>query len=92
MCPVRNFPRNGSIRVALCSLLIPFVCVTDIYGRTLRVGGCGTFYAIEIESEVFKGLSVVKQHKLVSEALKQEIEGMHGLQVSFSPGRILNTG
>ncbi|TFK74505.1 bola-like protein [Pluteus cervinus] len=44
-------------------------------------GGCGTFYAIEIESEAFKGLSMVKQHKLVSEALKQEIEGMHGLQI-----------
>lgn len=26
---------------------------------------------------------MIKQHKLVSEVLKQEIEGMHGLQVGF---------
>lgn len=45
------------------------------------LGGCGSFYAITIASESFKGLSTVKQHKLVTEALKQEIEGIHGLQV-----------
>lgn len=47
----------------------------------LFLGGCGSFYAITIASESFKGLSTVKQHKLVTEALKQEIEGIHGLQV-----------
>ena len=45
-------------------------------------GGCGTFYAIVIASDTFKGLSVVKQHRLVTSTLKQEIEGIHGLQVS----------
>ncbi|KAF5388324.1 hypothetical protein D9615_000115 [Tricholomella constricta] len=44
-------------------------------------GGCGSFYAITIASEAFKGLSIVKQHKLVTETLKQEIEGIHGLQI-----------
>ncbi|PBL02168.1 bola-like protein [Armillaria gallica] len=44
-------------------------------------GGCGTFYAITIASRSFKGLPIVKQHKLVTETLKQEIEGIHGLQV-----------
>ncbi|KAI0092574.1 bola protein, partial [Irpex rosettiformis] len=44
-------------------------------------GGCGTFYAISITSEVFKGLPTVKQHRLVNEVLKKEIEGIHGLQV-----------
>ncbi|RXW25833.1 hypothetical protein EST38_g49 [Candolleomyces aberdarensis] len=43
-------------------------------------GGCGTFYAIVIASDTFKGLSVVKQHRLVTSTLKQEIEGIHGLQ------------
>ena len=46
------------------------------------LGGCGTFYAIVIASDTFKGLSVVKQHRLVTSTLKQEIEGIHGLQVS----------
>ncbi|KAI0247499.1 bola protein, partial [Lactifluus subvellereus] len=44
-------------------------------------GGCGTFYAITIASAAFKGIPVVKQHRLVNEALKKEIEGIHGLQV-----------
>ncbi|GJE84741.1 bola-like protein [Phanerochaete sordida] len=44
-------------------------------------GGCGTFYAISIASEAFRGLSTVKQHRLVNEVLKKEIEGIHGLQL-----------
>ena len=49
---------------------------------TIIIGGCGAFYAINIASEQFKGLPVVKQHRLVNETLKKEIEGIHGLQVS----------
>ncbi|KAF8974676.1 bola protein [Flammula alnicola] len=44
-------------------------------------GGCGSFYAITISSQAFKGLPIVKQHKLVTETLKKEIEGIHGLQI-----------
>jgi len=44
-------------------------------------GGCGTFYAITIASTAFKGLPVVKQHRLVTAELKTEIEGIHGLQI-----------
>ncbi|KAJ7591389.1 bola protein [Mycena floridula] len=45
-------------------------------------GGCGSFYAVTIASTAFKGLPIVKQHKLVTEALKEEIAGIHGLQVN----------
>ena len=45
------------------------------------LGGCGTFYQIIIASDAFKGVSTVKQHRMVNEVLKQEIEGIHGLQV-----------
>ena len=60
-------------------------------GRADRLaGGCGSFYAISIASEAFKGLSIIKQHRLVNEALKQEIQGIHGLQVrSNVPNAIL---
>ena len=44
-------------------------------------GGCGSMYAINITSAKFKGLSIVKQHKLVNEILKDEISGWHGLQL-----------
>lgn len=54
---------------------------THVRIKNSHVGGCGTFYAISIASEAFRGLSTVKQHRLVNEVLKEEIEGIHGLQV-----------
>ena len=48
-------------------------------------GGCGTFYNIIIASEEFKGLSLVKQQRLVNQTLKEEIQGIHGLQVRTPP-------
>ncbi|KAI0751297.1 bola protein [Daedaleopsis nitida] len=45
-------------------------------------GGCGTFYNIIIASEEFKGLPLVKQQRLVNQTLKEEIQGIHGLQAS----------
>ncbi|KIY45871.1 bola-like protein, partial [Fistulina hepatica ATCC 64428] len=50
--------------------------VQDVSGS-----GCGTFYAIQISSPAFNGLSLVKQHRLVTETLKSEIQDIHGLQV-----------
>ncbi|KAI0921936.1 hypothetical protein AcW1_004218 [Taiwanofungus camphoratus] len=47
-------------------------------------GGCGTFYQIIISSEAFKGVPTVKQHRMVNETLKTEIEGIHGLQLKTS--------
>ncbi|USP77861.1 uncharacterized protein yc1106_05135 [Curvularia clavata] len=44
-------------------------------------GGCGSMYAIEIVSPKFKGLTVIKQHKMVNEVLKEEIKNWHGLQL-----------
>ncbi|RMZ67873.1 Altered inheritance of mitochondria 1 [Pyrenophora seminiperda CCB06] len=44
-------------------------------------GGCGSMYAIEVESPKFKGLTVIKQHKMVNEVLKEEIKGWHGVQL-----------
>ncbi|EIN10833.1 bola-like protein [Punctularia strigosozonata HHB-11173 SS5] len=48
-------------------------------------GGCGSFYAITIASDAFKGLPIVKQHRLVNDVLKEEIKGIHGLQVTVPP-------
>ncbi|KAH9894206.1 bola protein [Cubamyces lactineus] len=44
-------------------------------------GGCGTFYQIVIASDEFKGLPLVKQQRLVNQTLKEEIQGIHGLQL-----------
>ncbi|KAF4520319.1 hypothetical protein B566_EDAN004379 [Ephemera danica] len=47
-------------------------------------GGCGAMYEIVVEAPEFKGLSIVKQHRLVNEALKEEIKDMHGLRIQTS--------
>lgn len=44
-------------------------------------GGCGSMYAIEIASPKFKGLTMMKQHRLVQGILEEEIKGWHGLQL-----------
>ena len=38
-------------------------------------------YAIDISSKSFEGTSIVKQHRMVNQILKDEIKEMHGLQV-----------
>lgn len=48
----------------------------------LPSGGCGSFYAIVIASSHFNGKPTVSAHRLVNEALKEVIAGIHGLQVS----------
>ncbi|CAG8587649.1 8757_t:CDS:2 [Ambispora gerdemannii] len=47
-------------------------------------GGCGEMYAIEIASSAFSELSMIKQHRLVNEALKDDIAKMHGVQLKTS--------
>lgn len=44
-------------------------------------GGCGAMYEIHIESDEFKGKRTIQQHQLVNQALKEEIQGMHGLRI-----------
>ncbi|XP_054278640.1 bolA-like protein 3 [Macrosteles quadrilineatus] len=44
-------------------------------------GGCGAMYEIAVVAGEFKGLTIVKQHRLVNEALKEEIKDMHGLRI-----------
>ncbi|ODQ64324.1 bola-like protein [Nadsonia fulvescens var. elongata DSM 6958] len=44
-------------------------------------GGCGSMFAINISSSKFKGVPMVKQHRLVNELLAEEIKTWHGLQL-----------
>lgn len=38
-------------------------------------------YGIDIVSEKFAGLSVIKQHRLVNQVLGEEIKKWHGVQL-----------
>lgn len=44
-------------------------------------GGCGSMFYINIVSEKFNGLPLVKQHQAVNAVLKDEISKWHGLQL-----------
>lgn len=44
-------------------------------------GGCGSMYGIDVVSERFRGLSMLKQQRLVNEVLGEEIKGWHGVQL-----------
>jgi stress-induced morphogen len=50
----------------------------------LTAGGCGSFFAISVESDKFKGMSRIKQHQLVNKILADEVKTWHGVQVSLS--------
>lgn len=49
--------------------------------RDFHAGGCGAMFEIYIETPEFKGLSTVKQHRLVTEALRTQIKEMHGVRI-----------
>ncbi|KAK3071765.1 hypothetical protein LTR53_008060 [Teratosphaeriaceae sp. CCFEE 6253] len=44
-------------------------------------GGCGSMYALDIVSERFRGLPVIKQHRLVNTVLGEDIKKWHGVQL-----------
>ncbi|KAF3924769.1 hypothetical protein ABW21_db0200088 [Orbilia brochopaga] len=44
-------------------------------------GGCGSMYAVEIESPLFRGLATLKMHRQVQDVLAEEIKGWHGIQL-----------
>jgi len=41
-------------------------------------------YVIECESIQFKGLNTIKQHRLVSSILKEEVAAMHAVRIFTS--------
>ncbi|XP_029043600.1 bolA-like protein 3 [Osmia bicornis bicornis] len=47
-------------------------------------GGCGAMFEINVVATEFKGLNTVKQHRMINEALKEEIKDMHGVRIYTS--------
>ncbi|EEC12053.1 bolA-like protein 3 [Ixodes scapularis] len=45
-------------------------------------GGCGAMYEVYVQSSIFRNLPRVQQHRLVNEALKTEIQDMHGIRIA----------
>ncbi|KAJ8249233.1 hypothetical protein GJAV_G00232610 [Gymnothorax javanicus] len=70
---------NGELRITQI-LKESFPQATSVRVQDIS-GGCGAMYEVHIESNEFKGKRTVQQHQLVNQALKDEIQGMHGLRI-----------
>ncbi len=44
-----------------------------------KSGGCGAFFDIHVVSPSFEGMTTMKQHRAVNEALAAEIASCHGV-------------
>ncbi|KAL2123563.1 hypothetical protein VTJ04DRAFT_4018 [Mycothermus thermophilus] len=53
---------------------------TELVVRDIS-GGCGSMYGIEISSEKFRGLTMLKQQRLVNAALSDLMKEWHGVQL-----------
>ena len=79
----RNFPSSTVAVQDVSGGSHPSAFVLSERGELMRAhpGGCGTFFAISVESDKFKGLSKIKQHQLVNKVLEEEVKTWHGMQV-----------
>lgn len=49
-------------------------------------GGCGAMYEIYVKSPDFKGISLVKQHQMINQVLKDQVKQMHGIRIFTEAG------
>lgn len=68
---------------AIADLLIAKLSPTSILVQDVS-GGCGSMYAIEITSHAFRGQSLLKQQRMVNDALGDVVKSWHGLQIRTS--------
>lgn len=70
---------NGEVRIAnILKKTFPQASVVKVVDIS---GGCGAMYEVHVESVEFKGKRVVQQHQMINQALKDEIQAMHGLRI-----------
>lgn len=69
----------------------PTECLTSSFSHTLLQaekievedvsGGCGAMFEVYVKDAEFKGLNTVKQHRIVTATLQEEIKNMHGIRI-----------
>ncbi|PHH78701.1 hypothetical protein CDD80_6439 [Ophiocordyceps camponoti-rufipedis] len=69
--------------LSIASLLTSKLSPTKLLVRDIS-GGCGTMYAIQITSPLFRGQSLLKQQRMVNGALGDLVKAWHGLQLRTS--------
>lgn len=64
-------------------ILIREFAPTNLVVRDIS-GGCGSMYGVDICSEKFRGLNMLKQQRLVNAALGELVKQWHGIQIKTS--------
>ncbi|XP_072451952.1 bolA-like protein 3 [Chiloscyllium punctatum] len=93
---------SNTLRRSLSAQTNGEVRITDIlkskfpHASAIKVvdisGGCGAMYEVHIESVEFKGKRVVQQHQMINQALKDEIQAMHGLRIFTAVPKVCDGG
>jgi len=78
--PLLCVPSSGE-QAIIAALAKSFPNATDIAVVDIS-GGCGSMFEVFIEAPDFRGVRLVKQHQLVTKALKAEIGEMHGIRIA----------
>lgn len=73
-----DYMSEGESRV--WDILIAEFSPTELMVKDIS-GGCGSMYGIDIVSEKFRGLNMLKQQRLVNAALGDLVKEWHGLQL-----------
>jgi stress-induced morphogen len=51
-------------------------------------GGCGSQFVINLKSADFNGKTLIAQHRMVNEILKEELKEIHSLQLKTEADKI----
>jgi len=49
-----------------------------------KSGGCGESYEVIVHASSFQGMPTIKQHRLVQEAIKDDIKKWHAVSIKTS--------
>lgn len=79
--PLEEEPSMSDAESAIAAMLQSALSPTQLLVQDIS-GGCGSMYAIDITSSKFKGLSILKQQRMVNAALGDVIKQWHGVQIS----------
>lgn len=52
--------------------------------------GCGDMYRVFVASSEFQGKTLVQQHRLIQQALKEEVKNWHGLTIETETPKLGN--
>ena len=78
---IPRYQQHSSSEQKMISILhTAFPGATDIAVVDVS-GGCGSMYEVFVEAPQFRDVKLVKQHRMVTEALKSEIGEMHGIRI-----------